>query len=254
MTIDPDRWIGTIPHNNIEQDKENNTLNTSKWINTIPKQKNYNPLNTIPKQKNYNPLKKYSITTALFIIGLIFVSLMKEETRNLQKEINKLEASVNHINQDLHQAILDYEVITSPKNLSELAEKYLETDLISYKHDQIQSLNKKKSYLTKDKKKENKKNIKEKTAKLTNEMKIKIRKKIKTKKKELKKLQTIYSEPKKLPQEIRSQVSKKIKKTKKDLKKLYKDPTSTIEGKKIERWMVVQVVKAFFGMPVIPGR
>ena len=38
-----------------------------------------------------------------FIIGLIFVSLIKNETRNLQKEISNLQASIKNLNLDLHQ-------------------------------------------------------------------------------------------------------------------------------------------------------
>ena len=39
-----------------------------------------------------NSIQKYSLVTILFVIGLIFVSVIKNETRNLQKEIDKLEA------------------------------------------------------------------------------------------------------------------------------------------------------------------
>ena len=61
--------------------------------------------------------------TVLFICGLLFVSVVKNETRNLQKEINNLEANINLIKFNLDQAILDHEVITSPENIS-FSKKY----------------------------------------------------------------------------------------------------------------------------------
>ena len=45
----------------------------------------------------YNSVKKYSLLTILFVIGLIFVSAVKNETRNLQKDINNLKASIDII-------------------------------------------------------------------------------------------------------------------------------------------------------------
>ena len=66
----------------------------------------------------------------LFVCGLLFVSVIKNETRNLEKEINSLRASNNVIKFNLDQAILDNEVITSPENISRLAKEYLNTDLV----------------------------------------------------------------------------------------------------------------------------
>ena len=42
---------------------------------------------------------------------LIFVSAVKNETRNLQKEINDLQASISQINFNLNQAILSLKMI-----------------------------------------------------------------------------------------------------------------------------------------------
>jgi len=242
MSIDPGRWVGTLPNHKNETNKENYNLDTNKWTDTIP------------KKKIRSPIKKYSITSILFIIGLIFVSLIKNETRNLQKEINDLQASINVINLDLHQVTLDYEVITSPGNLKNLAEKYLENNLVSYKKSQIQDLNQRNEKLIEKKEAKNKKGIKNKTKELTGEIKTRVAKKIKRKKDELRQLQAMYSKPEKLPQEIKTRVSNKIKQTKKDLRKLYSDPKGAIEAKKAQRWAIIQVVKVFLGIPVIPGR
>ena len=71
---------------------------------------------------------------------------------------------------------------------------------------------------------------------------------------ELKKLQEIYSEPEKLPEEIKIQVAKKIKNKKAEIKQLYSNPKDTINTTKIQKWAVVQVVKVFLGIPIIPGK
>ena len=65
---------------------------------------------------------------------------------------------------------------------------------------------------------------------------------------------TKIKQPKKLPKEIKSQVAKKVKKTKSSLKKFYNDPMGSVDKQKLQKWAAIQVVKVFFGIPVIPGR
>ena len=78
------------------------------------------------------------LTACFFIFGLIFFSLIKNETRNIQKDINALKLSIDDIKINLHEAILDNDVITSPENISKLAYNYLDTDFVFYKRSQIQ--------------------------------------------------------------------------------------------------------------------
>ena len=94
----------------------------------------------------------------------------------------------------------------------------------------------------------------EKKQKLTEEMKLKLAKKVKETKTELKKLQEIYSKPENIPKEVKIQIETKIKETKKELKQLYSDPKGAIDKGKAQQWVVVQIVKAFLGIPMIPGR
>ena len=127
--IDHGRWIGTLPViKNKDSDHTTFGTNPDKWTDTIP------------KKKNKNGVKKFSMTLVIFVIGLILVSTIKNKTRNLQKEINDLQASISDLETDLHKASLDYEVITSPGNISHLASKYLETELVYYKKSQIKEL------------------------------------------------------------------------------------------------------------------
>ena len=94
MTIDSDKWINSLPNSNKTSDIKKYDLDHNIWVNTIP------------KTNNKNSYKKYTLTLSLCVIGLIFVSVIKNETRNLQKEINNLQASVRVLKFNLNQTIL----------------------------------------------------------------------------------------------------------------------------------------------------
>ena len=236
--IDHGRWIDTLPiAKNKDTHYKNYSTNPNKWTETIP---------AAPKNNTKNGVKKFSFTLVLFVIGLILVSAIKNKTRNLQKEINNLQASINYLETDLHKATLDYEVITSPENISQLAEKYLDNELVYYKKTQIKKLHEKAKIstlldATKD-------------IKTKNKIRLKVAQKIEKKKIELQKLQELYQQPKKIPGEIKISLAKKIKEKKFELKKLYQDPTESIDLRKIQKWGAIQFVKAILGLPMIPGK
>ena len=48
------------------------TANSEKWVNTLP------------KPKTNESVKKFSVLLTFFILGLIFVSIVKNETRKLR--------------------------------------------------------------------------------------------------------------------------------------------------------------------------
>ena len=215
-------------------------INHHKWIGSLPKVKKEiidtinqldyeNSINSIPKKDSYNSVKKYTLLTALFICGLIFVSIVKNKTRNLQKEINNLETSINLIKFNLDQTFLDHEIITSPENITLLAKKHLNIDLVPYKRSQIKQLN------------------------AENEKFIKINKteKEKTKIQNFKKL---YSRPKSIPNEIKTHIAKRIVEKKVGIVNIYHEPKNIITLERAGKWTVIQLVKAFLGMPVMPGR
>ena len=241
--INQNKWVSSLPKTNIGAGEIIAQLDHDKWINTISK-----------KKETYNSAKKYSLMAILFVCGLLFVSVLKNETRNLQKEINNLRASISVIEFNLDQATLDYEVITSPENISLLAKEYLNIDLVSYKKDQIKDLNyenEKIATVNKIKKeKVNKKNIKV----LSDNIKTQVAKKVEEKKTEIKKLQELYNNPKSIPDEIKTQVAITIKEKQIELKNIYNEPRDIFTLERVGRWSVVQVVKIFLGMPVIPGR
>ena len=133
MSLDSKIWINTLPETRKKNEGKSYDVSSDKWIETIP------------QKKKINKLRVYSITTTFFILGLILVSIIKNETRGLQREIDKLQASIDIIKLDLHKAEIDYEVVTSPKNLSSMAKEYLEDDL-KYGHDEGASLREQAKY------------------------------------------------------------------------------------------------------------
>ena len=246
MTTDPNIWVKTLPNNNIKSTQAQGGFNSEKWIETISKEKKNN-IETISKGKRNNSVKKYSLTAILFVIGLIFVSVIKTETRDLQKEISNLLASINTLKYDLHQSTLEHEVITSPENISRLAKEYLEIDLKPYKKSQIKKLDNEVETFT-EPNKENNDILK--NSKLTN-IKSKISKKIEEKKTKIKKL---YSNPQSVPGEVKMQITKKIKEKKEGIKSIYNDPKGIITYERVQRWAGIQVVKVFLGIPIVPGK
>ena len=240
--INQEKWISSLPGNNIRFSNTINHLDHDKWINTIP------------KKNTHNSFQKYSLMTILFVCGLLFVSMVKNETRNLQKKINNLEASVNVIKFNLDQAILDHEVITSPESISLLAKEYLDINLASYKRSQIKQLNDETKNFTQINKIKKEKINKKKEKNLSVNIKSKVINEIDKKKTKIRKLQALYSDPKSIPGEIKTQVAYQIKEKKTGLRNIYRSPKDIATLETVGRWTVVQVVKAFLGMPIIPGR
>ena len=237
--INKDKWLDSISKTIIKFNKEENQVDHYRWVNTIPKKNTYNAV------RKYSAVRKYFLMTVLFVCGLLFVAVVKNETRNLEKGINSLRASNNVIKFNLNQAILDNEVITSPENISRLAKEYLNTNFISYKKSQIRQLDDNTDTITKLNKKNNN---------LSTKIKLGITKKIEEKKTEIRKLQEFYSKPQSIPGAIKTQVANKIEEKKIELKNLYTSPKETITILKAKKWVAVQVVKVFLGIPIVPGK
>ncbi len=246
--INQDKWVDSLPNANIKFNEKTNQLDHYRWVNTIPKKETYNVV------KKYSGIRKYSLITVLFVCGLLFVSALKNGTRNLEKEINNLRASVNVIKFNLNQTILDNEVITSPENISRLAKEYLNIDLVSYKKSQIKKLRDENEKFTKVNKIKKEKINKKKIKNLSDSIKTQVAKRIEIKKTEMRKLQELYYNPKSIPKEIKTQVAVQIEEKKNEIRNIYNAPKDIFTLESVGRWSVIQVVKLFLGMPVIPGR
>ena len=236
--INDDKWINSLPNLNRKNDEDSLQIDNDKWVSTIP------------KKNTFNSVTKYSLMTTIFVFGLFIVSVVKNQTRNLEKEISYLKTSISSIEFNLNQAILDNEVITSPENISKLAKEYLSDDLVYYKKYQIKNLNDDNKILKNVSKKNHVKILNN----LPENVKVKVTKKIKKKKAELAKLQELYNDPRSIPGEVKTKVAKQIEEKKFELKNLYESPKEAISIKRISKWGAVQVVKAALGMPIIPGR
>ena len=262
MTINSKRWTNTLPHRNINLSAEAHNINASKWIENINTNKwetnthiNTNKWETNTQRIGGNrPFVRYLLASGLFILGLIVVSVVKNETRNLEKEISNLQQSIYDYNFNLHQATLDHEVITSPENISKLAKEYLESNFVFYKKNQIKKINNDEKIFSKLQKTKHEKKNSGKIKNLPDEVKLKVQIEIDKKKMELAKLKKIYSEPEKLPDEVKIRIAKKMENTKDELKNLYNDPEGIIGSEKVHRWAVMQVVKVFLGIPIVPGK
>ena len=240
--INQDKWISSLPKTNINFDEKMIQVDHHRWKNTIS------------KNNTSNTVKKYSLMAILFVSGLLFVSAVKNETRNLEKKINNLTASKNVIKFNLDQAILDNEVITSPENITRLAKEYLNTDFISYKKSQIKHLDEHAESFAKNEYTEIFTKSEKKNKNLGDSIKLGIVKKIEKKKTEIRKLQELYTNPESIPDEIKTQVAMKIEKKKIELKNIYSEPKDILTLERVGRWSIIQVVKLFLGMPVIPGK
>ena len=118
---------------------------TFNWINEISPTDNTYKESSI-NNENKKPSRKYVFATVFFTIGLVVVSIVKNETRKLQTEINDLLAKRNSIELELYRTNLDYEVITSPQNISRLANEFLDKNYFTYNKSQIKSLNEQLNY------------------------------------------------------------------------------------------------------------
>ena len=228
--INSEKWIGTLT-NKKEFDQSKATADPQIWINTLS------------KKDSRNTFSKYFFITSFFVIGLVLVTIVKNETRNLEKQLDNLKASVSKLNLEIHYAVLDHEVISSPENISNLKNKYLDLNLMAYKKSQIKNLEdiyKEKSIATSNKDEKN--------------IKAHLAKKIKEQKNKIKNLKEIYSKPEEIPKYVKKEVSKKINITKENIENTYSEPKKLITSAKAQRWAAVQVIKAFLGIPVVPGK
>ena len=189
--INQNKWINSLPRSNSQFNEKSNQIDHDVWINTIP------------KKNSFISAKKYSLLAIFFICGLLFVSAVKNETRNLQKEINNLITSINLVQFNLDQAILDNEVITSPENIASLAKQHLNDEFFAYKKSQIKSLDGKNEKFTNINEIKQYENIDKNSKDLSGRVKLEVAERIKQKKAEIKKLKEFYDDPKLIPKEIK---------------------------------------------------
>jgi hypothetical protein len=69
-------------------------------------------------------MKKYIFLIFFFIFGIFFISNIKNETRDIEKNIRNINAKIFTLYAELHEAGLDYDYLSSPTSLSILSENF----------------------------------------------------------------------------------------------------------------------------------
>ena len=77
-------------------------------------------------------MKKYIFLIFFFIFSIFFISNIKNETRDIEKNIRNSNAKIFTLNAELHEAGLDYNYLSSAANLSILSEKIFKDELNFY--------------------------------------------------------------------------------------------------------------------------
>ena len=65
---------------------------------------------------------KLITTVCIFATLLILTSFLKNQTRIIEKKIQKINKKITFLKKDFHETQLDYSYLTSPKNLSKKIE------------------------------------------------------------------------------------------------------------------------------------
>ena len=68
--------------------------------------------------------KNFFISLIVFLIFLIFTSVIKTETRKIEKNILAINKKNNILEKNLHEIQVDYFYLTSPSSLSKKIKKY----------------------------------------------------------------------------------------------------------------------------------
>lgn len=84
---------------------------------------------------------KNIILLTIFIVFLIFTSLIKNTTRTIEKELVKLNKEIKSLNLKLEEATLEYEYLTSPAYLQLLHLKFFDENFTHYKRKDIKNFN-----------------------------------------------------------------------------------------------------------------
>ena len=158
------------------------------------------------------------------ISGLIFTSFTKNNTRLLDKELTNINDEIIILNSNLAEATLDFEYLTTPKNISFLAGNFLDESFSYYKRSQINDLSEREKVLTNLRKPENYHALSQLNSK------------------------DIIN---KKPYFIKYSTIEKLSFTKEESNEQIEKSKNILHSKKVQRWAGMQVIKAIFGIPTI---
>tara|TARA_X000000368_G_C22990002_1_gene693913 strand:+ start:742 stop:1071 length:330 start_codon:yes stop_codon:yes gene_type:complete len=81
--------------------------------------------------------KKLFISLIIFSGLMFFASIIKNETRIIEKSIAKYKNNISKLENKLHEAELDYHYLSSPSILSSNIKEFSDEDYSSIKHSSI---------------------------------------------------------------------------------------------------------------------
>ena len=84
---------------------------------------------------------KNIILFLVFIFFLIFTSLVKNNTRSIEKNLLTLRYDILKLNSQIEEAKLELEYLTTPENIKVLSENYFDDDFQYYNMSDIKVLN-----------------------------------------------------------------------------------------------------------------
>ena len=83
---------------------------------------------------------KNIILFIIFIFCIIFTSLIKNNTRSIEKKIILLKDDILLLRVKLNEAKLEHNYLTTPESIKILSSNYLEEDFSNYKKKNIENL------------------------------------------------------------------------------------------------------------------
>ena len=84
---------------------------------------------------------KNIILFLVFVFCLIFTSLVKNNTRSIEKNLLTLRYDILKLNSQIEEAKLELEYLTTPENIKVLSKNYFDDDFQYYNMSDIQILN-----------------------------------------------------------------------------------------------------------------
>ena len=182
------------------------------------------------------------LTTLIF--ALVFTSLRKNKTRLLEKELVSRNNEISSLTSNLSEATLDFEYLTTPKNISFLANNYLDESFSYYKKKQINNSSEQKNNLKTLNKLENI-NVFSQSV-LFKQIKKNSRYTEKYNNKKL--IVAKFDNQKSLIPKIEN---KHYYLTKKKNDQSTQKSNNKVVSKKVQRWVGLQIFKAFLGIPTL---
>tara|TARA_B100000579_G_C22702050_1_gene790276 strand:- start:134 stop:451 length:318 start_codon:yes stop_codon:yes gene_type:complete len=81
--------------------------------------------------------KNFIVSISVFFVLMIFTSVVKNSSRNIEKNIENLNREISLLEKQLHEAEIDYVYLSNPENLNKHLINFKEKKYIAYDHSRI---------------------------------------------------------------------------------------------------------------------